>query len=413
MVQCAQIMARRRVAITGIGLITPLGMGIEPFWEGLVEGRSAVAPVTHFDPGDLPTVHVGEMPHVDFDEHFDPTDIAFWSRVTKYAVLGSRMAAKDAGIETFDPSRTGVILGTGYGSIADLEDVYSIWIKRGWKRVKPVSVPRSMPNSSASHVAIAHRARGINFTVSTACSSGAIAAGLAVQQIRAGALDACITGGTDAIMNHSTLSVWCALRVLGRRKDSTASRPFSADRDGLVFAEGTSILILEDWESAKARGAHIHAEIVGVGATCDAVNIVGPDPVGELEAIAMAFEDAALKPTDIGYVSAHGTGTKANDANESRVMKEAFGSHARAIPVSSIKGHIGHTMGAAGAIEIAATALALQRQKLPPTLHYVPGDPDCDLDYVTEGARDHAFEYAMTNSFGFGGQNSVLILRKA
>jgi 3-oxoacyl-(acyl-carrier-protein) synthase len=269
-----------------------------------------------------------------------------------------------------------------------------------------------MNNAPASHLAIHFGARGVNFTVSTACSSGAIAAGLAAQQIRAGALDACLTGGVDHMITASIAAVWNALRVLSRRRDPTASRPFSSDRGGLVLGEGCAIFVLEEWEAARARGARIHAELLGVGATNDARNIVGPDPTGEIEAIRLALDDAGLAPRDIDYVNAHGTGTAANDANESRILKEVFGAHARKIPVSSIKGHVGHTMGAAGALDLAATALALRHQRVPPTLHFTPGDPDCDLDYVTEGAREVEMRHAMTNSFGFGGQNSVLVLSR-
>ena len=322
------------------------------------------------------------------------------------------LAQEHAAIETF-PHPTGCILGTGYANTIEFEPLFKDFYEKGWKRTKPVTVPKIMPNAAASHVAIRHKARGINFTVSTACSSGAIAAGLAVEQIRAGVIDACITGGVDHMINKSIAGAWNALRVLSRRDDETASRPFSADRDGLVLAEGCAILVLEEMEAAKARGAPILAEIAGVAATNDAVNIVGPDAQGEIEAIENALADAGIGPADVGYINAHGTSTPVNDGNESQVIRKVFGEHAGSIPVSSIKGHIGHTMGASGAIEIAATALALKHQKIPPTRNYVGGDDACDLDYVADGPRDHAFRYAMTNSFGFGGQNSVLILKRA
>jgi 3-oxoacyl-[acyl-carrier-protein] synthase II len=405
-------MARRRVAITGIGLITPFGVGTEVFWDGLMEGRSAVGPAEGFDLAGMPATHYAQLPAIDFDAYLDPQKSALWSGATKVTVTGGLLAARDADREAFEPDRTGVIVGTGYGCIHDFEEHYRVFFDRGWKRIKPVAVPKMMPNAPASHLAIHFAARGVNFTVSTACSSGAIAAGLAVQQIRAGALDACITGGVDYIVCGSVAAVWNALRVLSRRGDAAASRPFSADRAGLVLGEGCAMFVLEEWEAARARRARIHAEISGVGATNDAANIVGPDPTGEIEAIRMALDDAGLAPADIDYVSAHGTGTEANDANETRVLKQVFGARAHEIPVSSIKGHLGHTMGAAGAIEIAATALALEHQRVPPTLHFTPGDPDCDLDYVTEGPRAVALRHAMTNSFGFGGQNSVLVLSR-
>ena len=403
-------MTKRRVAITGLGLVTPIGVGVETFWSGLTEGRSGVRPGERFDVADMPTTHYGQIPEIDFDEYVDPQRSALWSGVSRLAVAGGALAARDAGRETFEPTRTGVILGTGYGGIYDFEECYDTFFKRGWKRLKPISVPKMMPNAAASHLGIAFGARGINFTVSTACSSGAIACGLAAQQIRSGALDACITGGVDYIVNASLAGAWTALRVLSRRNDPTASRPFSADRDGLVLGEGCAVLILEEMEQARARGARIHAEIEGVGATNDAVNIVGPEMQGEIEAIHAALFDAGLAPDEIDYVNAHGTSTHANDANETAVIREVFGERAARLPISSIKGHLGHTMGAAGAIEIAATALALEHQRIPPTLHWQPGDEVCDLDYVTDGARSLEMTHALTNSFGFGGQNSAIVL---
>ncbi|MEE8105506.1 MAG: beta-ketoacyl-[acyl-carrier-protein] synthase family protein [Planctomycetota bacterium] len=406
-------MVGRRVAVTGLGLITPLGYGKDAFWNGLMEGRSGVAPISVFDASEMPFTHAGAMPDIDFDDHFDPKETAFWSRASKVAVLGSELAAEDAGIEKFDPVRTGAIVGSGYGCMNEFEESYTAWVTRGWKRIKPVTVPKSMANAPVSQIAIRHGVRGMTFSLATACSSGAIAAGVAAQQIRSGALDVCFSGGFDAILNESIFGAWCALRVLSKRDDPTASRPFSVDRDGLVFAEGCSIVILEEMEHAKARGARIYAELVGIGSTCDAVNIVGPDPQGEIESIEMALHDAGLDAAAIDYVNAHGTSTKMNDANETKVLHHVFGARAGEVPVSSIKGHIGHCMGAAGAIEVAATALAVHHGKIPQTLHYQPGDPDCDLDYVPDGPRDVAIEHALTESFGFGGQNSALILRRA
>jgi len=406
-------MERRRVVLTGLGLLTPFGVGVEALWIALMEGRSAVRAGEGFDLADMPVTHYGQLPKIDFDAYLDPQRSALWSVLSKLTVTGGILAARDAACEQFPPERTGVVLGTGYGCTYEFEDQFATWMQRGWKRMKPIGVPKMMPNAPASHLAIQFGARGLNFTVSTACSSGAVAAALAAQQIRSGALDACFTGGADYVVNASTAAVWNALRVLGRRNGPDASRPFSADRDGLILGEGCAILLLEDREAAVARGARIHAEITGVGLTNDATNIVGPDLTGEAEAVRAAIADAELAPDDIDYVNAHGTGTEANDANETDVLKQVFGERARDIPVSSVKGHLGHTMGAAGAIEIAVTALALAHQRVPPTLHFVPGDPKCDLDYVPEGPRAHRMRHAITNSFGFGGQNAVLVLSRA
>ena len=408
-------MTQRRVAITGIGLLTAYGVGEKIFWDGLMEGRSAVRKPEHLDLADMPTTHYGIIPQVDYDEYLDPQESALWSLATKTAVAGGLLAAQDAGLEKNQLAgpRTGVLLGTGYGCVYEFQEMFDVFFKRGWKRLKPITVPKLMPNAPASHLGIQFGARGINSTISTACSSGAIAAGMAAQQIRSGALDACITGGVDVIGNEATLAVWNALRVLSRRNDETAARPFSSDRDGLVFGDGCAVFILEEFEHAKARGARIRAELSGVGVTNDAVNIVGPALEGESEAVHMALEDAGIEPAQIDYINAHGTSTDANDANETQVIHACFGERAKQIPVSSIKGHIGHAMGAAGAIEIAATTLALEHQRIPPTLNYTPGDDRCDLDYVPEGPRSADLQYAMTNSFGFGGQNSVLVLKRA
>jgi len=400
------------VVLTGLGLVTPFGVGVDPLWNALMEGRSAVRPADGFDNADMPATHYAQLPAVDYDRYVDPQRSALWSRLSKLAVTGGILARDDARGESIQGERTGVILGTGYGCTYEFEEQFKTWLEKGWKRLKPISVPRLMPNAPASHLAIQFGARGINFTVSTACSSGAIAAALAVQQIRAGAIDACFTGGADYVVNASTAAVWNALRVLARRSGADASRPFSADRDGLVLGEGCAILLLEEREAALRRGARVHAEVTGIGLTNDATNIVGPDVEGEAAAVRAAIEDAGLSPKDIDYVNAHGTATDANDANETTVLKQTLGARAREIPVSSVKGHLGHTMGAAGAIEIAVTALALARQRVPPTLFVVPGDPRCDLDYVP-AARAHAMRHALTNSFGFGGQNAVLVLSRA
>ena len=405
-------MTRRRVALTGLGLVTPMGIGTDALWNGLMENRSAVRPAEGFDTGDMPVRYYAPMPPIDFDRYLDPQVSALWSNASKLAVMGGQLAAEDAGIESFVPSRTGVVLGTGYGCIYEFEEHFKAWFEKGWKRIKPIAVPKMMPNAPASQLAIRFGARGINFTVSTACSSGAIAAGLAAERIRAGALDACITGGLDFILNASVAAVWNALRVLSKVDDPTASRPFSADRAGLVLGEGCAVLVLEEWEAARRRGARIYAEVRGVGATNDATNIVAPDVAGEAECVRMALADAGLEPGDIDHVNAHGTATTANDANETAVLKEVLGPRARAIPVSSIKGHLGHTMGAAGAIEVAATALSIRHQRVPATLHWKAGDPACDLDYVADGPREAPIRHALTTSFGFGGQNSVLVLSR-
>lgn len=406
-------MAKRRVAITGLGLVTPFGVGIEPLWEGLMEGRSAVARARGFDPSGLPADHVGELPELDLAARFTPKQTAYWSRATRVAAWAAAEAWEDAGLGAAEPFRGGVFLGTGFGCTYELEELYDSWRARGLRGIKPVTIPRGMANAPASQIAILLGLKGPCLTVTTACSSGALAVGLAADQIRYGGLSVCVTGGVEAALNASTFAAWCSLGVLSRRNDPTACRPFSADRDGLVLADGCAMLVLEEWEHAVARGARIWAEVRGVGATNDAHSIVEPDFEGEVEAMRAALADAGIAPGDVGYVNAHGTGTRANDANETRALKAVLGEAACRTPVSSVKGHLGHALGAAGAIEAAVTALALARKRLPPTLHYTPGDPDCDLDYVPGAPRDAAVAHALSNSFGFGGQNSALVISAA
>jgi 3-oxoacyl-(acyl-carrier-protein) synthase len=404
-------MARRRVAITGLGLITAFGAGVEPLWEGLMAGRSAVAPARGFDTSGLPVDHAAELPEIDLASRFTPRQTAYWSRATGVAALAAAEAWADAGLDRVEePYRAGLFLGSGCGCTYELEEVFGAWRARGMRGIKPITIPRGMANAPASQIAILLGLKGPCVTVTTACSSGALAIGLAVDQIRHGGLAVCVTGGVEAALNASTFAAWCSLGVLSRRNDPTACRPFSADRDGLVLADGCAVLVLEEWERAKARGARIWAEIRGAGATNDARGIVEPDPAGEAEAMRAALADAGLAAADLGYVNAHGTGTRANDASETRALKAALGAAAYRTPVSSVKGHLGHALGAAGAIEAAVTALALARHRLPPTLHYIPGDPECDLDYVAHTPRDAAVAHALTNSFGFGGQNSSLVL---
>lgn len=406
-------MAKRRVAITGLGLVTAFGTGIEPLWQGLMAGRSAVARARGFDPSGLPSDHVAELPELDLAARFTPKQTAYWSRATKVTALAALEAWEDAGLTLTDPYRAGTFLGSGFGCTYELEELYDGWRARGMKGIKPITIPRGMANAPASQIAILLGLKGPCATVSTACSSGATALGLAVGQIRYGGLSVCVAGGVEAALNASTLAAWCSLGVLSRRNDPTACRPFSADRDGLVLADGCAVLVLEEWEHARARGARIWAEIRGVGATNDAHSIVEPHGEGEAAALRAALEDAGISPSDLGYVNAHGTGTRANDVTETRALKEVLGEAAFRVPVSSVKGHLGHALGAAGAIEAAITALALARQRLPPTLHHTPGDPDCDLDYVAGAPREAAVEHALTNSFGFGGQNSALVLSAA
>lgn len=404
--------ARRRVVVTGLGLLTPFGVGVETLWDALVGRRSAVRQVESLAAAGLPVTFAAPLPALRYEDWLEPKAAAMWGRASQAAVVAALEAWRDAGTPQVNPARAGVLLGTGYGGLFETEATLASWAARGWRGLKPITVPQIMANAPASLIALRLGLRGLNFSVSTACSSGALALGLAAQQVRAGALDACLAGGVDVLLNASTAGAWCALRVLSRREDPSASRPFSADRDGLVLAEAAALLLLEEREQALERGARVYAELCGSGANNDAHSLVEPDTAGELEAMRLALEDAGLEAGAIDFVNAHGTATAANDASESRALKALFGSREACPPVFSIKGHVGHSMGAAGAVEAAVTALALERGWLPPTLHYTPGDPECDLDYVADGPRRATPRYGLSNSFGFGGQNSVLIFAR-
>lgn len=317
------------------------------------------------------------------------------------------MAAEDAGLDRVAPRRMGVILGTGYGSIFDLDEAFRDFYQKDRRRSRPTLVPRMMANAPASHLAILLCARGPTFTLNAACSSGAIAIGLAVQQLRAGALECCLTGGYDLVLNRFDAAAWDGLRALSQRNDPTACRPFSEDRDGMILGEGCGALILETKDRALQRGAKIYGEILGVGISNDAHDIVQPGIDGRIEAIELALADAGLDSARIDFVQTHGTGTQMNDDNELEVLKRAFGARIEQLPITSIKGAIGHTMGAAGAIELAAAVLALGKGRIPPTLHLE--QPPRGFN-VVRTATDAPLNHALAVSFGFGGQNAAIVI---
>lgn len=399
----------RQVVVTGIGLVTPFGVGVEALWSGLVERRSAVRRIDAFDTIGLAVDHAGCLPRVPYEQHVDRRTAAWWGTCSRLAVFAAAEALRDAAAPQPDARRAGVVLGTGYGGMYEAQAVYAAWQQRGPRGIRPTTVPQMMANAPASHVAMHAGFRGVNLTLSNACASGALALVLAAREIRAGRLDLCLAGGADVLLNASLLAAWCALRVLSRRNDPSACRPFSVDRDGLVLAEGAAMLVLEELGQARARGAPIRAVLRGVAANNDAHDVVEPDARGAAEALSLALADAGVAAGAVDFVNAHGTGTRANDAAETRALKAVFGPPQACPPTFSVKGHLGHAMGAAGAIEAAVTVLALQRQILPPTLGFTPGDPECDLDYVSDGPRPARLVHGLSNSFGFGGQNAVLL----
>jgi 3-oxoacyl-[acyl-carrier-protein] synthase II len=408
-------MSRRRVVVTGIGPVTPVGVGLEPFWDALTSGRSGVARIERFDPSDLPVQIGGEV------KGFSPTD---WmggkeakrtDRVTHFAVAASKLAWEDAGAPTTDPGRTGIVFSTGIGGLESLLAQYRVFLERGPDRVSPFMVPMLMPNAPAGHVAMAFGFTGPNECITTACAAGSHAVGEAYRFIRDGRADVCIAGGTEASCLPLCISGFAQMQALSKNPDpEKASRPFDRDRDGFVLSEGAGALILEDAERASSRGARIYAEVAGYGSSADAYHITAPEPegMGAIQAIQGALEDAEEPPEAVDYVNAHGTSTQLNDAAESRALKKALGNHAYRVAVSSTKSMTGHMLGAAGAVEAAVAALAIQTGVIPPTINYETPDEVCDLDYVPNEARRAEVRFALSNAFGFGGHNAVVALRR-
>jgi 3-oxoacyl-[acyl-carrier-protein] synthase II len=406
---------KRRVVITGMGLITPLGLGIEPFWDGLLQGRRVIGPITQFDASPLSTRIAAEVKEFDPTQFMERKDARRTSRFIQFAVAATRMALDDAGwqITPDNAEQVGVLIGSGIGGIDLLESQMRVLIEQGPERITPFLAPMMIADMASGFVSITFGAKGPNLCVVTACSTGADALGQAMRLIQRGEAEVMIAGGSEAAIVPIGVAAFCAARAMSTRNEEPgrASRPFDAERDGFVMGEGVGVLILESLEHAKARGARIYAELLGYGMSADAYHITQPDPEGDgaLRCMRNAIRDAGLQPTDIHYINAHGTSTRYNDAKETLAIKRLFGDYAYQLPVSSTKSVIGHLLGAAGAVEAAATILAIQHQILPPTINYEYPDPECDLDYVPNEPRPAQLRYAMSNSFGFGGHNTALV----
>jgi 3-oxoacyl-[acyl-carrier-protein] synthase II len=405
--------------VTGIGLVTPLGTGTEATWEGLVAGRSGVRAITSFDTSCLPVRIAGEVPDFEPARFIEKKDLKKTDRFVQYALAAAEMAVADARLPLplAAPARTGVILGVGMGGVLSLEEAYEFFARREFRRVSPFFIPRIIPNMAAGQVAIRFGAKGPNYATTSACSSGAHAVGEALRLVRDGVQDVMLAGGAEAPVSLIGLGGFAAMRALATSFNDDpmrASRPFERDREGFVIAEGAGLLVLEALEHAQARGARPLAEVAGYGANCDAHHMTQPSPegAGAAECMRLALEDAEIAPTDIGYVNAHGTSTPYNDEAETRALKHVFGEHAARLAVSSTKSMIGHLLGAAGAVEAGICALALDRETLPPTINLEQPDPICDLDYVPHHARRARVGAALSNSFGFGGTNACLVLRR-
>ncbi len=404
----------KRVAITGIGVVAPTGGDARSFFAALVEGRSAVRRLEGRFHERLVS-RVGAPVAFDASAHFPAPKLRMLDRVSQFALVAAGQALADAGgvFDHLDRRRAGVFIGTGMGGAQTADDGYHTLYAENSDRVKPFSVLMAMNNAPAAWIGLEHALEGPNLTYSTACSSSAVAIGEAARRIAAGEVDAMIAGGAEAPLNFGTLKAWDALRTLAIEDpaDPSAScKPFAKDRSGLVLGEGAAMVVLEDLERATRRGARIHALIAGYGLTTDAAHITRPTVAGQAGAMRRALEDAGLAPDAIGHINAHGTATQANDGVETAAIKEVFGAHARRIAVSSTKSMHGHLLGAAGALELIAAVLAMERQIVPPTAHLRQPDPECDLDYVAEGARAvPGLAAVASNSFAFGGTNAVLI----
>ena len=407
----------RKVIISGIGPVTPVGTGVEDFWTGIASGRNGVRPIARFDASDLPVKLAGEVQDFDVSNWLDAKEARRTDRFTHYAIAAAKLAWEDAGEPEVRSERGGIIFATGIGGIEWLLQQHSVLLEKGPGRVSPFMVPALMANAAAGHVAMTFGLTGPNFCTVSACASGAHAVGEGFRIIRDGLADLMIVGGSEAATLPLTVAAFAQMQALTKNPDpETASRPFDAERSGFVISEGACALILEDEERAAARGARVYAEVAGYGASDDAFHITAPDPKGTGAAIAIrrALGDAGVEPSAVKYVNAHGTSTQLNDAGETQAIKAALGDDvAHEVAVSSTKSMTGHMLGAAGAVEAAVSALAIHRRSIPPTIHFRTPDPDCDLDCVPNDAREADVDFAISNSFGFGGQNAVVAFRRA
>jgi 3-oxoacyl-[acyl-carrier-protein] synthase II len=412
-------MIRRRAVITGLGAVTPLGDSITGIWENLLAGNSGIRKITLFDASKLPCQIAGEIPDFDPQKYMDNKEARRMARSSQIALAAAMNAVEDSGLPATmpEPERSAVYFGTGIGGLDVYEENNKVYLAKGYSRVNPFSLPGTIPNMPAFVIGRQFQCLGPNFTITTACATSTQALGEACELIRRDAADIVVSGGTEAMIRDVAMVGFIAMRALTTSFNDNpeqASRPFDLNREGFVFSEGAGALIVEELEHARARGAHIYAEIIGHAASSDGFHMAAPDPEGAGPARAMnwALADAKLSPTDIDYINAHGTSTLLNDPTETRAIKKVFGDQAYKIPISSTKSMFGHAMGASGAIEAIVCALAIQHGWLPPTINYETPDPECDLDYVPNQPRKVRVNTTLSNSFGLGGQNACLILKR-
>jgi nodulation protein E len=400
----------KRVVITGQGVVSAIGATVGDVWASLAAGTCGIAPITNIPTDRLNIKIAAEIKGFDPTLHFDSKSIGMLDRISQLAVVASRQAIRQSGLDFTSGlgERTATIIGTGVGGQTTQDDNYKKLYSEGGARVHPFTIPRLMINAPTSHITMDHGLTGPAFTIASACASSTHAIGHAFQLVRAGLVEVAVTGGAEACITVGSIKGWEAMRVM----TSDCCRPFSLNRNGMTLGEGAAVFVLESLESAHARGAEILAEIIGIGMTADAKDITSPDVGGASRAIVGAMSDARINPDEVDYINAHGTGTSANDQTETRALHQAFGFHARRLAVSSSKSMFGHSLGAAGALELLATVEAIRHGVLPPTINYTDPDPECDLDYVPNVAREKKIKIALSNSFAFGGLNAVLAVRK-
>ncbi len=411
-------MTERKVVITGLGAITPLGNSRGEFWESLLRGKSGIGRISFFDASSFSSQIAGEVKDFLPEEYIEKKEANKMDRFSQFAVVASLEAVKDSGleIEKEDRSRIGVIVGSGIGGIGTMEAQHKIFLEKGPRRISPFLIPMLLIDLVAGHISIHFGFQGPNFSVTSACASAGHAIGEAFRFIQRGDAEVIVSGGSEAAVTPLAVGGFCAARALSKRNDEPekASRPFDKTRDGFVMGEGAGIVILENLEHARKRKARIYAEIGGYGANGDAYHITAPSPGGEGAARAMqlALEDARISPEQLDYINAHGTSTPLNDKYETMAIKQVFGEHAPKLAVSSTKSMTGHLLGAAGGIELIACILAMEKGVIPPTINYQTPDPECDLDYVPNQARERKVDVALSNSLGFGGHNAMLVVKR-
>jgi 3-oxoacyl-[acyl-carrier-protein] synthase II len=411
------MMERKRVVITGMGAITSNGLSLEEFWANCLAGRSGIARITQFDPANFAVQIAGEVTGFNPEDHIDKIEARKMDRFVQFGVVASEAALKDAALAPggVDPWRVGVLIGSGVGGIGTLEAQHTNLMTKGPSRVSPFFVPMMIVDMASGIVSIRGGFKGPNFATVSACASGAHAIGEALRIIQRGEADVMVAGGAEASVTPITVAGFASMKALSRRNQepTRASRPFDRERDGFVLGEGSGILVLEALDHAKARGARIHAELAGYGMSADAHHMTAPDPEGEGAAMSMtlALRDAGLGPADMSYVNAHGTSTQYNDRIETVAIKTVFGDRAYQVPVNSTKSIVGHMLGAGGAVELAGCVLSIRDGRVHPTINYENRDPDCDLDYVPNQAREMPVRAVLSNSFGFGGHNVSLVVK--